>query len=168
MIMATEEQLPLPSGAFHGRDTFQQIVRDGLAAAAREGWREIVLSDPDFTDWPLYERAVVQSLQDWSQSGRKCILLARRYDDVARRHARFVTWRKTWTHIIDARGCSSADPLELPSAIWTPTWAMERRDIEHSAGYSGAEPDRRLLLREKLNEWLAKSAPAFPSSTLGL
>jgi hypothetical protein len=166
--MATEEQQPLPSGAFHGRESFQQLVRDALTAAAREGWREIVLSDPDFADWPLYERAVVQSLQDWSQTGRKCILLARRYDDVVRRHARFVTWRKTWTHIIDARGCPSADPLEIPSAIWTPTWVMERRDIDHCAGYSGAEPDRRLSLREKLSEWLVKSTPAFPSSTLGL
>jgi hypothetical protein len=45
---------------------------------------------------------------------------------------------------------------------------MERRDIDHCAGYSGAEPDRRLSLREKLSEWLVKSTPAFPSSTLGL
>jgi len=166
--MPDDDAVTLPSGPFHGRDTFQQLIRDALAAGAREGWREIVLSDPDFDDWPLYERAVVQSLQDWSQSGRHCILLARRYDSVVRRHARFVTWRKTWTHIIDARGCPSSDPLEIPSAIWTPTWAMERRDFDRSAGYSGSEPDRRLELRERLDQWLVKSTPAFPSSTLGL
>jgi hypothetical protein len=167
--MATEEQhAPLPAGAFHGREAFQQLVRDALAAAASEGWREIVLCDPDFADWPLNERAVAQSLQDWSQTGRKCILLARRWDDVIRRHARFVTWRRTWTHIIDARGCPSADPLELPSAIWTPAWVMERRDLERCGGYSGSEPDRRLVLRERLNEWLGKSSPAFPATTLGL
>lgn len=167
--MATDEQHPqLPSGAFQGRETFQQLVRDALAAAAREGWREIVLADPDFADWPLGERAVAQSLQDWSQGGRKCILLARRWDDAIRRHARFVTWRKTWSHIIEARACPSADPLELPSAIWSPGWVMERRDLERSTGYSGSEPARRLALREKLNEWLAKSTPGFPASTLGL
>jgi hypothetical protein len=167
--MATEEQhAPLPAGAFHGREAFQQLVRDALAAAASEGWREIVLCDPDFADWPLNERAVAQSLQDWSQTGRKCILLARRWDDVIRRHARFVTWRRTWTHIIDARGCPYADPLELPSAIWTPAWVMERRDLERCGGYSGSEPDRRLVLRERLNEWLGKSSPAFPATTLGL
>lgn len=166
--MAGEDGLKLPEGAFHGRETFQQLIRDALAAAAREGWREIVLSDPDFADWPLYERAVAQSLQDWSQSGRKCTLLARRYDDVVRRHARFVTWRSTWSHIIEARGCPSADPLEIPSAIWTPGWVMERRDLDRSGGYSGTEPDRRLVLREKLGHWLAKSTPAFPASTLGL
>jgi hypothetical protein len=169
--VATEEQAALPSmpsGLFEGREAFQQLVRDALAASAREGWRELILCDPDFADWPLYERATVQSLQDWSQAGRKCILLARRWDDVIRRHARFVTWRQTWSHIIDARGCPSADPLELPSAILTPAWAMERRDIERCRGYSGAEPSRRLELRERLHEWLAKSTPAFAATTLGL
>jgi hypothetical protein len=162
------EQLNLPDGAFQGREAFQQLVRDALAAAAREGWREIILSDPDFEVWPLYERAVAQSLQDWSESGRRCILLARRWDDVVRRHARFVSWRKTWSHIIEARACPSADPLELPSAIWTPAWVMERRDLERCHGYCGAEPDRRLALREKLNEWIGKSTPGFAAVTLGL
>lgn len=159
---------PLPDGPFSGPVEFQQLVRDALAAAAREGWREIILCDPGFADWPLGERAVAQSLADWSQSGRKCILLARRWDEVARRHARFVAWRRTWSHIVDARGCPSADPLELPSAIWTPAWVLDRRDIERSQGYTGAEPERRLALRERLAEWLGKSAPAFPASTLGL
>jgi hypothetical protein len=163
-----DEQSKLADGAFQGRDAFQQLVRDALAAAAREGWREIILSDPDFEVWPLYERAVAQSLQDWSESGRRCILLARRWDDVIRRHARFVTWRKAWSHIIEARACPSADPLELPSAIWTPAWVMERRDLDRCHGYCGAEPVRRLALREKLNEWLGKSTPGFAAVTLGL
>jgi hypothetical protein len=159
---------PLPSGAFHGIEEFRQLVRDALAAAAREGWKQIILSDPNFDDWPLGERAVAQSLQDWSKTGRKCILLARRWDDVIRRHARFVTWRTKWSHIIEARGCPSAGPLDVPSAIWTPAWVMERRDIDNSRGYTGDEADRRLVLRENLNEWLSKSSPSFPSATVGL
>ena len=159
---------PLPSGSFAGRQEFRQLVRDALAAAAREGWREIILSDASFEDWPLGERAVAQSLADWSRTGRKCILLARRWDDVAQRHARFVTWRRTWSHIIEARACPSADPVDFPSAIWSPAWVIERRDLENSRGYMGSEADRRLTLRESLNEWLSKSTPSFPSSTLGL
>jgi len=158
---------PLPSGPFAGVNEFRQLVRDALAAAAHEGWREIILSDPSFGDWPLGELAVVQSLSAWSQSGRKCILLARRWDE-ALRHARFVSWRRTWSHIIEARACRSADPLELPSAIWTPTWVLDRRNVETSRGYMGPEPDRRLALRERLNEWLGKSGPGFASATLGL
>lgn len=158
----------LAQGRFEGRLAFQQLVRDALACAAREGWREIILCDPDFSDWPLGERAVAQSLQDWSASGRRCTLLAQRYDEVVRRHARFVTWRKTWSHIIEARGCPSADPLEMPSAICGPGWVMQRLDPVHCNGYSGSEPQRRLLLRESLREWLQKSSPAFPAVTLGL
>ena len=52
----------LPTGRFAGRKAFQQLVRDALACAAREGWREIILSDPNFEDWPLGERAVAESL----------------------------------------------------------------------------------------------------------
>jgi hypothetical protein len=158
----------LPSGRFEGVAAFQQVVRDALAAAARDGWREIVLSDSDFADWPLGERAVSESLQAWSSSGRRCTLLARRWDEVVRRHPRFVGWRVKWAHIIEARACRSADPLELPSAIWSPAWVMRRVDVERCNGYSGEEPDRRLSLREDLNEWLRKSAASFPANTLGL
>lgn len=158
----------LPQGRFEGREAFQQLVREALACAAREGWREIVLCDADFADWPLGERAVAQSLQDWSAAGRRCTLLARRYQEVVVRHARFVTWRRTWSHLVEARACPSADPLELPSAIWSPGWAMQRLDLDRCTGFSGAEPERRLLLRESLNEWLQRSSPSFPATTLGL
>jgi hypothetical protein len=157
-----------PSGPFEGRKAFQQLVRDALACAASEGWPEIILSDATFEDWPLGERAVAQSLQDWSAPGRRCTLLARRYDEVVRRHARFVSWRRTWSHIIDARACVSADALELPSAIWSPGWVMQRIDPERCRGVSGREPERRLLLRENVREWLLKSAPSFAATTLGL
>lgn len=158
----------LPSGRFEGRNAFRQLVRDALARAAREGWHEIILSDASFEDWPLGERAVAESLQAWSVSGRRMTLLAKRYDEVVRRHARFVTWRQTWSHIIEARACPAADPLDLPSAIWSPGWVLERRDITHCNGYSGSEPERRLGLHETLQEWLQKSSPSFPATTLGL
>lgn len=159
---------PLPSGRFEGRIAFQQLVRDALAAAAREGWREIILSDPDFADWPLGERATADALNAWSASGRRCILLARRWDEVVRRQARFVRWRGTWAHIIDARACRAADPLALPSAIWSPGWVMQRLDLDRCNGFAGSEPERRLMLREDLQEWLRQSSPSFPANTLGL
>lgn len=158
----------LPSSRFEGREDFRQLVRDALACAAREGWREIILADSDFADWPLGEREVAQSLMDWSKTGRHCTLIARKYDVVIRSHARFVNWRQTWSHIIDARACPSADALELPSSIWSAGWVMQRLDPERCNGVSGSEPERRLLLRESLNKWLAKSSPSFPAVTMGL
>ena len=158
----------LHQGRFEGRKDFQQLVRDALACAAREGWRQLILCDASFEDWPLGERAVAESLQAWSASGRHCTLLARKWDGVITRHARFVTWRRTWSHIIDARACSSADPNDLPSAIWSPGWAMQRLDLERCNGYSGSEPERRVLLKQNLNEWLQRSSPSFPAHTTGL
>jgi hypothetical protein len=158
----------LPSGRFEGQADFRRLVRDALACAARDGWREIILADADFSEWPLGERAVVESLQAWARTGRRMVLLARRYDDVVRMHARFVHWRGTWAHIVTATACPGAGPLELPSALWSPAWVMERRDLERSTGYCGSEPDRRIAVRETLNEWLLRATPAFPATTLGL
>ncbi|HEY9207471.1 hypothetical protein [Acidovorax soli] len=159
----------LPSGRFSGRDAFMQLVRNGLATAARDGWAEIVVSDANFHDWPLGELAVIESLQQWARSGRRFTMLACTFDEVIRRHARFVRWRGTWDHIITCRRSPSADPLDLPSALWSPAWVLHRVDPLHCVGVSGFEPDRRVLLRESLHEWLrSKSSPGFPSTTLGL
>jgi len=163
-------ELPeLPVGRFSSREAFQQMVRDALATAAREGWQEILVSDANFHDWPLGERSVVEALQDWAHGSRRFTMLAGRYDEVVRRHARFVRWRGTWDHIITCRRSPAADPLDIPSALWSPRWVMQRLDPERCAGVTGPEPDRRVLLRETLDEWLrSKSTPGFPASTLGL
>lgn len=164
----TTDATPLPEGRFEGRQAFQQLVRDALACAAREGWTEMVLSDATFEDWPLGEREVAASLQAWSTRGRRMTLLARHYDAVVRLHARFVTWRSTWGHLIECHACMAADPLELPSAIWSPSWVLQRQDPVRSSGHTGREPSRRLLLKESLTEWIGRGTPAFPASTLGL
>ena len=166
--MQSAESGALASGRFSGRKAFAQLVRDALACAARDGWREIILSDASFEDWPLGERAVAESLNAWGASGRHCTLLARRYDEVLRRHARFVNWRVTWSHVIDAHACPAADPLELPSAIWSRGWFMQRIDPVRSVGICGDDPQALLRLREDLHEWLGRSSPGFPASTLGL
>ena len=159
----------LPSGRFNGREAFMQLVRDGLAIAARDGWPEIIVSDANFHDWPLGELAVIESLQQGARSGRRFTMLACTFDEVIRRHPRFVRWRGTWDHIITCRRSPSADPLDLPSAIWAPAWVMHRLDPVRCVGVAGVEPERRVLLRETLNEWLrGKSSPGFPSTTLGL
>ncbi|MDD2545978.1 MAG: hypothetical protein PHI55_06785 [Burkholderiaceae bacterium] len=159
----------VPVGPFHGLEAFQQSVRDALAAAAHEGWPEIVLSDADFDDWPLGERAVIESLERWARRGRRLSMLACDFDALVRRHPRFVRWRVTWDPIVVCRRSRSADPLNIPSALWSPAWVLQRLDPVHSVGISGREPERLVRVRELLNEWLhSKSTPGFPATTLGL
>lgn len=160
---------PLPTGRFSGRENFQQLLRDAFETAARDGWPEIFVSDASFFDWPLGERRVEECLDAWARSGRKFTMLASSYDEVVRRHARFVRWRVKWDHIITCRRSPSVDPSDLPSALWSPAWVLHRLDPERCVGVTGDEPQRRLLLREELDERvLRRSSAAFPASVLGL
>lgn len=158
----------MPVGRFEGPAEFADLIRRAFEVAASEGWREIILSDRSFEDWPLGERAVSQSLQAWSRSGRKLTILAKNYDELIRRHARFVTWRRTWAHIIDCRSNTSIAADDFPSAFWSPGWVCQRLDLDRCTGISGTEPARRVLLRERLDECLRRSSAAFPATTLGI
>ena len=159
---------PLASGPFSGREAFAQCVRDALAQAAAEGWRELILSDATFEDWPLQEAAVLDSLHAWARSGGHLTLLAHSYDEVIRRQPRFVAWRKLWGHLIDCRVCRSVAASDFPSALWSPSWYLQRLDLPRSNGVCGTDRERGLQLHELLNERIRNSSSGFPASTLGL
>ncbi|MBT2337406.1 hypothetical protein J7E49_26330 [Variovorax paradoxus] len=159
----------LPEGRFDGHEAFAEIVRAALSSAARQGWRELVFSDPDFADWPLGERASIEALQAWSATGRRFVLLAQRFDVLERSHARFVPWRRTWAHIVECRAVrAEAGSEAVPSAIWTPEWFAHRTDSERNRGLCGFDPRARRELRETMDESWRAGRPAFPASTLGL
>lgn len=170
--MPAEKAVPampaLPTGAFDGRAAFDAALRGALAAAASQGWREIVFSDADFAAWPLGERSSIDALNAWSRSGRSFTLLAHRFETFERTHARFVEWRRMWSHIIDCRVCAGLHAPTVPSAIWTPSWFMHRIDPTRDRGVCSHDPASRRQLREALDECLRLSQPGFPASTLGL
>ena len=158
----------LPEGRFGGPSEFSELIRQSFAAAAAQGWREIIICDSTFGDWPLGERLVAQSLHAWAKSGRKLTMLANHYNEVTRKHARFVTWRRTWAHIVECRANISLPTDDMPSALWSPVWVFQRLDVARSAGVAGFEASRRVALKERLDECLKLSSPAFAASTLGL
>lgn len=164
--MESTESLPL--GPFSGPTEFAEVIRRALRCAAAEGWQEMVWSDASFEDWPLYEKAVVEGLDAWSQRGRKLTLLAHHFDAMRQVHHRFVTWRIRWDHLVECRVCKGIEASEFPSALWTPTWALRRLDLVRSIGSASTEPRMRVLLREELEERKRQSAPGFPASVLGL
>lgn len=170
--MASEESaavpVPLLEGRFSGRAEFAELVRQALAAAAAQGWREIILSDPDFEDWPLGERAVAQCLNDWSKNGRRLTMLARNYDAVLRQHARFVVWRRNWSHIVECRSSPQVPADSFPSVLWSSGWVLERLNVQRCMGVAGPEVTRRTAVKERLNERILNSCPAFPATVLGL
>ena len=166
----TDDASPKPGrlARFSGRGEFQAALRGMFERAAGEGWSEMVWSDPDFADWPLGERTIVEQLNQWAGHGRRLILLAGRYDVLIQRHARFVVWRKTWDHVLECRQSRSGDPGSTPSALWGRSAMLQRNDVDRCVGVHSDDPGRRLRLRQELDELLAESMPAFPASTLGL
>ena len=168
--MTAEMSVPavLTQGRFVGRGEFAEMIRQAFAVAAVQRWREIVLSDPDYADWPLDERSVAEALNGWSRTGGRLTMLARSYDAVLRRHARLVVWRKTWAHRVECRSVLGLSAGTVPSAFWSPDWAFERLDVRRCAGVAGNDAGRNVALKERLNEALLQSVPAFPATVLGL
>ncbi len=158
----------LPEGRELGRKAFADLVRRAVDAAAARGWPRMVWCDPDFADWPLGERAVIDALQRWSVNGRVLHLLAQDYSSLRVMHPRFVQWRVMWSHLVEARATGRSSAGDLPSAIWSPEWTMERLDLQHGVSVATADPARRVALGERLDAWWQKGTPSFPASTLGL
>ena len=166
--MNSKESSQIPGRAFSGPTEFANEIREAFACAAREGWSSMVWSDPSFEDWPLGERAVIESLQAWAGKGRHLLMLAHEYDSVLKHKPRLVKWRKIWDHTIECRVCKTLDASEMPSALWSPHWAMRRLDLVRCTGVSGLEPQRRVFLKEELDECRRQSSPGFPATILGL
>ena len=167
--MAPDLAVALPAGSFIGLETLRARLCAGLTAAAGAGWHELILCDADFRDWRLGQREVVASLQTWMRGGaRRLTLLARSYDELPRRHARFVEWRRLWAHRIECRQCRAADAHDLPSGLWYPAWALQCINPQLGSGLCGADPAQRAGLRQQIDGWLARSTPGFPAHPPGL
>ena len=158
----------LHEGRFSGRSEFAERIRAAFLGAAAQGWQQMIWCDDDFDDWPLGERAVIESLQRWARTGRKLTLLARDYNGIVRRHARFVSWRQTFSHCVECQGSRGRAGDVLPSALWSPQWTIERLDLERSTGIASADAARRVAQQERLGALLQRSTPAFAATTIGL
>ena len=158
----------LPEGRGSGRVDFEAALRSGWSAAAAQGWNSIVLCDADFADWPLGERSTINALDAWARRGRTLQILARDYSALRRLHPRFVQWRTLWSHLVEAHACPHVDEGELPSVFWTPGWTLERLDRVHGSFVASHAPQRRALLRERIQACWLRSAPSLPATTLGL
>lgn len=150
------------------RAEFIEALRELAFDAAQQSPRELRWSDPDFADWPLNEVAVIDALTRWTAPGRRLILLAQHYDEVLRRHPRFVEWRRVWAHLVDARVAEELAASDHPS-LWLagPRW-LQLLDRDHWRALRGDDEREARLLRDALDACLQRSSPGFPPTTLGL
>jgi hypothetical protein len=152
------------------RGECQEAIRQAFAEAARVGCRELWLCDVDYADWPLSERAVIESLSQWAYSHRKLTLLAAGFDEIVRRHARWVDWRRQWSHVVECRTVDEQiEASHIPSLLLAPgVVTMRIFDTVHHRGSISHDPADAIRCRELVDGLFQQSSEAFPSTTLGL
>ena len=151
------------------RSEFQSALRDAFAEAASVGCRELYFCDPDFADWPLGERAVVEHLGLWASSHRRLTLLAEDFSELSRRHPRWVEWRQNWSHVVHCRTNIELETGQMPIILLAPGLLSVRlSDPIHHRGQRSHEAAEGLRCRELFDAVLQRSEEAFPASTTGL
>ncbi len=161
----------LNEGIITGREAFVQALRDGLAYAAAEGCRELCWLDADFAAWPLSEPAVLDALKQWALPHRSLRLLAAQYDDVRRRHPRFVQWRQTWSHVVSAAEYPLDDvghgrPVGLLLAPGL--FSLRLLDAQQWRAATSARIADEIGAREWFDAVWQRSSESFSATTLGL
>jgi hypothetical protein len=155
--------------AITSRAEFQDAVRSTLGHAEEAGSREIFLVDPTFADWPLGERGVVDTFARWARSGRTLTIMAHSFDELPRRHVRFVEWRRHWTHVVQCRADEDLEARQIPILLFVPGLVCVRLvDGVEFRGTESAKASEQMRAREAIDALLQRSVEAFPVTALGL
>jgi len=152
------------------RGEFAAALHAALVDAAASGTRELWLVDPDFAAWPLGERATIDELTRWAQAPqRRITLIAHHFDEMPRRHPRFVEWRRYWSHLVQARAVAELDVSEVPTLLLAGDGlGVQLLDREHYRGRWFRDETDWKTWREVVDALLQRSGDAFPATTLGL
>ncbi|MDR7272342.1 hypothetical protein J2X20_005016 [Pelomonas saccharophila] len=159
---------------FASRADFQRLLVETLAWASEQGCRELHAWDASFVDWPLSEAGVLESLTHWARNGRQLHLLALQYDDVVRRHPRFVRWRRDFAHCVTARAVEpelrlEAAPESLLLAVGPQACVSLRLFDRHLwRGEVSLDVAQRLRGLEWFDALAQRSSDSFAPTTLGL
>jgi len=158
-----------PATLITSRSEFHTALREALAEAAQLGSPEIWLCDNDFGDWPLGERAVIANFEQWALSRRKLVLVARHFDEVVRRHPRWVEWRRTWSHIVSCRANTEIETGGFPCILLaTDRVSVHLSNPEHYRGRMSHDKADEIRCKELIDAVLQRSEETFPATTTGL
>lgn len=157
------------SHLIQSRTEFQDALRSAFADIAAAGSREIWMCDADFADWPLNEPEVVENLSRWAMGHRICTIVALSYDQIVRRHPRWVQWRRERSHMVRCRTPDEADRVDVPCVLLAPgTLSLRLVDRDLYRGSVSTAIADATRDRDRLDALMQRSVDAFPASTLGL
>ncbi len=148
---------------------FHDALRETFAEIAQTGCRELWICDADFADWPLDDAAILEPLTRWAMPHRKLTVIARDFDEFARRHPRWTEWRRTWSHVVECRILDEADAIEPPVLLLAPGLVTLRLvDPIRPRGSLSREPLDMVRNRELIDAISQRSSEGFPATILGL
>lgn len=151
---------------FDSRQAQRQVLRLAFERAAREACRQLWVCDPDFSDWPLGESDVLVHLSRWAASNGTFTVLAGSYDNLARCHPRWVSWRRQWAHRVR---CVTLCEGLLPSMlVASGLGSVVRLHADHPRFRVSGLTEETALAKDQLDALLQQSSEAFPASVLGL
>lgn len=154
------------------RAGFKAAVSWGFTRAMREGGRSrrILCVDRDFADWPLDAPELHAQLTAWLKGAqRQLVLLGATFDEMPRRHPRFVGWRRHFTHAVFPFAAPEDIAAQLPTLLLDDDATLVRLiDAVHWRGRASADERSALPWREQIDAVLQRSEAAFPVQSLGL
>ena len=162
--MKTSTDMPIGS-----RDEFRDALRLAFAEAAAAHSPALWLVDTDFADWPLGEAGVVDHLGRWAGAGRRLVLVVQSFDELARRHPRWVAWRRVHAHRVSCRINLELGVGAMPTVLLADaTVSVRRFDSLHHRGRFSRDPADALRCRELVDAVLQRSEEAFSATVTGL
>ena len=164
----------MEAGPFTGRVAFDAALREAIISATAQGCREMFWVDANFVDWPLSDAEVLAALTAWARLPRRTLhLLALDYEALRLRHPRFVQWRSTYGHCVQARAvdpelASSFTSGGVAAAVLAAPLSLRLFDAPSGRGALSLEPIDALRTRERFDALAQRSCESFAASTLGL
>ncbi len=164
-----EQASPPLDAPITSRGDFRAAVKRALTQAAAAGARQLWLTDPTFTDWPLSEPDVIEQFTRWAEPQRRLVLLAGSFEDLSRRHARWAEWRRHWAHVVECRSNPEVEIDKVPTVLLAAnTVCVRLLDREHYRGSTSTAAAALVRARETVDAVLQRSAETFAVTTLGL
>lgn len=163
-------RFPPVDRSFDGPAEFADTLRELLARAESCGTTRLAWCDPDFSGWPLGEAAWVDRLAHWARGGqRELVMLAATWEEVPRRHPRFVAWRRDFAHVVQCLVPEESHSTGLPT-LWIDASGQVLRvfDMEQIRGRAGFDRSDRQRAGEDFDAIAQRAGPGFSAVTLGL
>ena len=155
---------------FDTRAAYHLALVGAIEQALAQRSREMIWMDRDFADWPLDDTHLIEALQAWLKlPGRRLVMLASEFQTIGRAHARFVHWRRDWSHVVIGRIPETLEPASFDSALVTDDGlAVALHDPTRFWGWQARSGVAARELRRRIDAYAQQSEEAFPTTVLGV